>query len=163
MYYYPPAAAQMPGSNHPTGNTQIPQMPILGYNNFPQLIQYIYKAIIGEATAVDFYSRLLKDAPDEISRDFIEEALNDEKKHLNAFLKLYKHFCSQYPQYAIDPMQYPDYKTGVLMAMKDELEAAEFYKNVILSSVDPLVRDTFFYAMGDELRHATMFSFLYHN
>ncbi|MDI6706273.1 MAG: ferritin-like domain-containing protein, partial [Bacillota bacterium] len=92
MYYYPPAAAQMPGSNHPTGNTQIPQMPILGYNNFPQLIQYIYKAIIGEATAVDFYSRLLKDAPDEISRDFIEEALNDEKKHLNAFLKLYKHF-----------------------------------------------------------------------
>ncbi|MDI6706274.1 MAG: ferritin-like domain-containing protein, partial [Bacillota bacterium] len=70
---------------------------------------------------------------------------------------------SQYPQYAIDPMQYPDYKTGVLMAMKDELEAAEFYKNVILSSVDPLVRDTFFYAMGDELRHATMFSFLYHN
>ncbi len=41
-----------------------PQMPILGPPySFPEVIQFIYEAIIGEATAAEFYSRLIQDAP----------------------------------------------------------------------------------------------------
>ena len=47
------------------------------------------------------------------------------------------------------------------MALKDELEAAEFYRDVMLSSTDQLVRDTFFMGMVDELEHATQFGVLY--
>ena len=47
------------------------------------------------------------------------------------------------------------------MALEDELEAAEFYRDVQLSTNDQLIKDTFYFAMVDELEHATMFSTLY--
>lgn len=47
------------------------------------------------------------------------------------------------------------------MALKDELEAGEFYRDIQLSTMDKLIRDTFYFAMVDELEHATMFSTLY--
>jgi rubrerythrin len=47
------------------------------------------------------------------------------------------------------------------MALRDELEAAEFYRDMQLSVKDQLVRDTYYLAMVDELEHATKFSTLY--
>ena len=46
------------------------------------------------------------------------------------------------------------------MALIDELEAAEFYRDIQLSVMDQLVKDVFYYAMVDELEHATQFSTL---
>ena len=139
----------------------IPYLPILGMQSMNQLVSDLSKAIVDEATAADFYSRLLKQAPNELHREFIKHAYEDELKHFQAFSKLYKHFTGKTPQYEIKPVQYPNYKTGILMALKDELEAAEFYRNMKLSSSDQLVRDTFFFAMGDEIEHSTRFSVLY--
>ena len=61
---------------------QIPQLPILGPYCFQQIIQSIYEAIVGEATAAEFYSRLLMEAPDDLHREFIEHARDDELEHL---------------------------------------------------------------------------------
>ena len=47
-------------------------LPILKTDNFNQIIEYIYDAIIGEATAAEFYSRLLNQAPDDLHREFIK-------------------------------------------------------------------------------------------
>ncbi len=140
---------------------QIPQLPILGPYSFQQIIQYIHEAIVGEATAAEFYSRLLEDAPDELHREFIEHAYEDELEHLYAFKKLYCHLTGQRPYYTITPVEYPNYKEGILIALKDELEAAEFYRNIQLSTTDQLIKDTFYFAMVDELEHATQFSTLY--
>ncbi|NMB27198.1 MAG: ferritin-like domain-containing protein [Tissierellia bacterium] len=140
---------------------QIPQLPILGPYSFHQIIQFIYEAIVGEATAAEFYSRLLQEAPDELHREFIEHAYEDELEHLYAFTRLYCHFTGQIPQYTITPVVYSNYKEGILMALKDELEAGEFYRNIQLSTTDKLIRDTFYFAMVDELQHATQFSTLY--
>ena len=138
-----------------------PYLPILGKQSINQLDKNIYKSIVDEATAADFYSRLLKEAPNELHREFIKHAYDDELKHFQAFSKLYKHFTGKVLQYQIKPVQYPNYKTGILMAIKDELEAAEFYRDMKLSSSDQLVKDTFFFAMVDELEHSTRFSVLY--
>ncbi len=140
---------------------QIPQLPILGPYTFTQIIHYIYKAIVDEATAAEFYSRLLKEAPDELHREFIEHAYEDELEHLYAFKKLYYHLTDERPYYNIIPVNYSNYKEGILKALKDELEAAEFYRNVQLSTTDQLIKDTFYFAMVDELEHATQFSTLY--
>ncbi len=139
----------------------IPYLPILHLPNPNELKSKVYEAIVGEATAIEFYSRLLKEAPNELNREFIQETINDETKHLEAFSQLYQHLTGQQPHYSIKPVQYSSYKEGLLIAMKDELKAAHFYKTMINSNTDPLVRDTFFFAMVDELEHATQFGLLY--
>jgi Mn-containing catalase len=107
-------------------------LPIIGDQSFQSIINNIYKAIVDEATASDFYSRLLKEVPDELHREFVKHAYEDEIEHLKAFTKLYVSFTGQEPQYHVTPVQYPNYKVGILRALKDELEAAEFYRDVIL-------------------------------
>ncbi|AGL01523.1 ferritin family protein [Desulfoscipio gibsoniae] len=148
----------------PTGyKLQIPQMPILGPPDFGLFLRNLYQAIVGEATAIDFYYRLLREAPNELHREFIDHAYRDEMQHLEAFTRLYCYFTGQKPQYTVTPVQYRSYREGLLLAMKDELEAAETYQEIILSSTDQLVRDTFFMAMTDEMEHATRFGFLYNS
>jgi hypothetical protein len=49
-----------------------------------------------------------------------------------------------------------------MMALKDELEAADLYKEMTLKTTDAMIKDIFFYAMGDELEHAIMFSTIHH-
>jgi len=142
-------------------NTQIPNLPILGPTSFGDILQFIYKAIVDEATAAEFYGELLQQAPDPLHREFIQHAREDELTHLQAFIKLYHYFTGKMPQYAIRPIMYPSYKGGILQALKSELEAAEFYRDVQLSTTDQLIRDTFYFAMVDELEHATQFSTLY--
>lgn len=142
---------------------QIPQLPILGPQSHQQLVQDIKQAIIDEATAVDFYSRLLQEAPDQLHREFIEHAYEDEKGHLHAFTQLYTYYTNKAPHYTITPVQYPTYKQGLLMALKEELEAVEFYRDVQLSTMDQLIKETFYFALVDELEHTTRFGVLYNS
>lgn len=161
MDWYPPTPGLPPDSAR--YRLQIPELPVVGPPNFKKLLQNIYNSIVDEATAADFYYRLAREAPNQLHREFINHAYQDELEHLEAFTRLYGYFTGQTPQYNITPVQYQNYAEGLLMAFKDELEAAEFYKEIILSSTDQLVRDTFFLAMGDELEHATRFGFLYNS
>lgn len=140
---------------------EIPHIPILGRASMREIICKVYDSVVDEATAVDFYVRLVKDTPDKLAKDFIDHAAEDEAKHLKAFTELYAYLTGQRPRYTINPVEFDTYKSGVLRALNDELEAAKFYKNTILSTSDHLVRETFFFAMIDELEHATRFSTLY--
>ena len=142
-------------------NTQIPNLPILGPKSFGDILKLIYKSIADEATAAEFYGQLLRQAPDPLHREFIQHARQDELEHLQAFTKLYHYYTGKIPQYTVDPVKYHSYKGGILQALKNELEAAEFYRNVQLSTTDQLIKDTFYFAMVDELEHATQFSTLY--
>lgn len=136
-------------------------LPLLGCHPIQHIIEYVYDSIVDEATAAEFYGRLLKEAPNDLHREFIHHAMEDELDHLGKFSRLYCYLTGHMPQYTINPTIYPNYKEGILIALKGELEAAEFYKDVQLSTTDQFVRDTFYYAMVDELEHATQFSTLY--
>ncbi len=140
---------------------QLPQMPILGPHDFDLLLQNIEQAIVDEATAADFYRRLLDEAPDELHEEFIEHAYEDELEHLEAFQGVYEHFTGHEMPYEVAPVEWDTYQEAILMALMDELEAVEFYRDIQLSTTDQLVRDVFFHAMVDELEHATQFGVLY--
>ncbi len=148
-------------SSHDELRPQIPQKPLLGPHRFARVLSNIERAIVDEATAAEFYYRLLREAPDPLHERFIRHAYRDELEHLQVFEQLYIHFTGRDPQYTIDPVQYETYREGLLLALEDELEAAEFYRDVQLSTTDQLVRDSFYLAMVDELEHATMFGVLY--
>ncbi|MDR7856666.1 ferritin-like domain-containing protein [Tissierella sp.] len=136
-------------------------LPLLGCHRIPQITELVYDAIVDEATAAEFYGRLLQEAPNDLHREFIRDAMEDELNHLQKFTTLYCYLTGYMPQYVITPIVYPNYKEGILMALKDELDAASFYRDVQLSTTDLFVRDTFYYAMVEELEHATRFSTLY--
>jgi rubrerythrin len=137
------------------------QYPILGLLTAQQLQDALMQAITSEATAIDFYTRLLNEAPNRLQFEFIQDAHDDEVSHKNHFEWLYNQYYGMLPQYQIQPVQYPSYKEGILMALEDELRAAAFYRDVQLSVNDPIVRDYFYLPMVDEMEHATQFSTLF--
>jgi rubrerythrin len=125
-----------------------------------RVIQAVRNAIIGEVTAIDFYTRLVQMAPDEKHRNDINHALQDEKVHLQLFTQLYTYLTGQQLTYQINPKQFSTYEEGLQLAYEDELEAYEDYRNSYLLTNNPMIRDTFFRAFTDEIEHAIRFGFL---
>lgn len=140
---------------------QIPSLPLRGPKPFDQILCDIHKSIVDEATAIDFYCHLLKDAPNKLHRDFIESIIDDERIHLQILTKLYCYYTDEVPPYKVIPVCYPCYKDGLLMAMTGELETVLFYRNMQLITMDQLIIDTYFMIMVDEQNHATVFSTLF--
>ena len=147
MYQYKDSNKYSNCDNKFCNNVQIPSLPLKGPKPFDQILHFIHKAIVAEATAADFYCRLLKEAPNKLHREFITHAYDDEVEHLQIFTKLYCYYTDILPQYHFDPVCYPCYKEGLLKALVDELEAVEFYRDVQLSTTDQLIIDTFYMVM----------------
>jgi len=154
-----PAVVAQTVSNRP--KFKIPEIPILGQLSTTQLIDTVYRAIIEEATAIEFYTRLLKEAPNDRAMDYISDIIDEEKNHLTAFTKLYVHLTDMVPHYKITPVQFSSYQDGLLKAFDSELAAVDFYKETQLSTSDALTQECFYYAMVDEIEHADMFGLLY--
>ena len=144
-------------------NVQIPSLPLKGPKSFDQILCLIKKAIEDEANAADFYRRLLKDAPNKLHCDFIQHAYEDELEHLQILSRLYIYYTDCEPKYCVNPVCYPCYRDGLLKALIDELKTVEFYRDVQLSTMDLVIRDSFYMIMVDEQGHATMFSTLYNS
>ena len=138
-----------------------PETPLLGNLTKQQLEEVLRDSMTDEATAAEFYTELINEAPDNLHTEFIEHARDDELIHLDYFKKLYRYLFGRDAEYGIEETKYANYEAGLLMALKGELEAAGTYRDVELSVRDPLIRETFYYAMIDELEHATQFSTLY--
>jgi len=127
---------------------------------FAVVTKAVLDAIIGEATAIDFYNRLINAAPNKKHKDTIHHALEDEKIHLQLFTQLYIALTGQQPTYQIKREEFSNYSEGLRMAYEDELEAYETYRNAYLLTQDQHIRDVFFRAMTDENEHAIRFGVL---
>jgi len=144
---------------NPVQNSAV--IPLLGTLTPQQLKDTLIKTMSDEASAADFYTELMSQAPNGLHYDFIQHARDDEVDHLSRFQNLYVYYFGTIPQYSIQKTQNPSYEQGLLMALDDELAAAEFYRDVQLSVTDQMFKDTYYYAMVDELDHATRFSTLF--
>lgn len=142
-------------------DSKIGFIPVLSEQSIEQLIQQIYQSIVDKATTVDFYHRLVKEVTSDLHKEFIKHVYEDELVHLEAYKKLYEHLALSKPQYEINPVHYATYKEGVLIALKRELDSAKFYRNMILATTNPVVKDTFSYALIDEIEHSTQFGVLF--
>ncbi len=120
----------------------------------------ILKSIKREATAIDFYSRLLKVAPSVQAKEAVLHALEDEKIHLRDFTNLYVRMTGKQPNYQIIPVKFSTFKEGLRLAYRDELEAYEFYRDIYLMTQNITIRDVYLRGFTDEIEHATRFGFL---
>jgi rubrerythrin len=132
----------------------------LGFKDYPRFLSNLKRAIHDQAGAVRFYEELEKAAPRE-DKDFINHALEDEKTHVQMFRKLYNRLTGKDVFAHAAKTEFPSYKDGIEIAFRRELEAAELYRDMYLSTKIPKVRDILFKAMTDEMEHAQRFSFLY--
>ncbi|EIT84903.1 hypothetical protein A374_13160 [Fictibacillus macauensis ZFHKF-1] len=127
---------------------------------YQELLNTLMSSIIGEATAIDFYTRLAEQAPNDYSKKVLLDAAQDEKKHLQLFTQLYTSITGKAPAYKIRPEKIKDFRQSLFEAYEDELSDYEKYRNAYLAATDATVRDTFFRPYSDEIKHAVKFSYL---
>nr|WP_255688688.1 ferritin-like domain-containing protein [Pontibacillus sp. HN14] len=118
-------------------------------------------AIEAEWTANDFYKRLMEDTPNPLFKEFIEHAAEDEEKHYHSFQKLYYQLTGHYYEHPMKRRDYESFEDGVVEALKDELEASDLYRDMILRIPVQYAYEPLFIAMTDEMEHATRFSTIY--
>jgi len=129
---------------------------------YGKFIADLEKAINDELAAVEFYTRLMEMAPSSEAREFIEHARDDEKKHYRVLSRLYISLTGRQPTVRQPVVTVISFCEGVKEALKDELEAAEMYRDMYLSTRNPQIRDILFETMTDEMEHATRFTFVYY-
>jgi len=130
------------------------------FKNYSRFIADLEQAINNQASAVMFYRALEPLAP-AAYRDFIEHARKDEMVHVQMFQKLHRRLTGTESLAKPGRTEFSSYKQGVEIAFRGELEAAEMYRDMYLSTRVQKVRDVLFRAMTDEMEHAQRFGFLY--
>ncbi|MBM7607768.1 rubrerythrin [Lysinibacillus composti] len=139
------------------------RLPVLGELSYDRLVKTIYDSIVAEATAAKFYTKLLDLAPNEIHREIIKYARNNELKHIESLTMLYVRLVGHIPHVKLEPIQISNYKAGILTALKAEIEAVDLYRDVQLVSMNPVIREPFYRAMVNKMEHANQFGEIYHS
>lgn len=131
-----------------------------GFTDRKLFISQLAGAINDEASAVKFYGELegMTQPP---YRDFVTHARNDEVVHQRLFSKLYTRLTGTHPVVRVQDTRFSSYKEGLEIAFRRELEAAELYRDMYLSTKVRDIRDVLFKTMTDEMEHAQRFSFLH--
>ncbi len=119
-----------------------------------EFVDMLETAMANEAGAIEFYMGLASIAPRPEYRETLETIAADERKHLQSFRALYCQLTCSYPQVRPAVETAPDFAAGITMAIKDELEAYEMYRDMLLMVCQQEYRDVMFEAMTDEMEHA---------
>jgi mannose-6-phosphate isomerase-like protein (cupin superfamily)/rubrerythrin len=129
-------------------------------NSHQQVLEVLLAGIKGEASAVDFYSRLAQSAPNQRHKKAIQQALEDKQVHLKQFTDLFVTLTGQSPQYQIEQVDFRSYQEGLQKAYEAEVEDYHEYRNSYLLTQYLPVGNVFFRAFADEIEHATRFGCL---
>jgi len=151
---------------YPINNSQFEinqKIPVLGELSYDRLVKTLYDSIVAEATAAKFYTKLLDLAPNEIHHKMIKHARNDELKHIESFTMLYARLVGHIPHVRLEPSQISNYNSGILTALKSEIEAVELYRDLQLVTMNPVIQEPFYRAMVNKMEHANQFGELYHS
>ncbi|WP_242705543.1 cupin domain-containing protein [Pontibacillus sp. ALD_SL1] len=125
-----------------------------------RVAEALLRGIKGEATAVDFYSRLAQAAPSEKDYINIVQSLRKEQDHLNRFTDLYTEIMGNRPTYQINPISFHTYEEGLNKAYDIQSENYEVYREHYEQSHLSPVHDVFLRACNDEVENAERFNAL---
>lgn len=128
--------------------------------DYYKLLQDIEIALADEKAAAKFYEMLMDMAPNNWQRDEIKHARDDEMKHYHMLHQLYVNLTGREPVVKEKEVKVTNYCEGLKDAFDDELEAADFYRSMMLSTYYQYIRDILFEIMTDEMEHATRFVFV---
>lgn len=112
-----------------------------------------------EAEAIDFYERIIQNAPATHRRE-LEGILADERLHLRLFTGVYQRLTGRQPVYQIEQVSFSTLDEAFKKAYEDEFKAYETYRDQYLTVQDQSIKDVLFRAMSDEIEHAIRFGFI---
>ena len=123
--------------------------------------EQLKQAIEDEYRDYYFYKSLLKLTDDPYWQRFIEHAIEDEKSHYEMFQQLHYMLAGEFVQNPPKPGPPTNLKQAAKEALENELEATDFYKEMLLTVPIPEAYNPLFIAMHDEMEHAIRFSTMY--
>lgn len=119
----------------------------------------ILQAVHREERAGNFYTRLAELAPTENVKVLITIIKDERIKHLQNFSQLYSRLTGREPQLLRESVPAPEsFQRGVELAIRDELEAVDSYRDIVERATDPRIRRAFQRAAEDEQRHSTWYA-----
>jgi len=121
----------------------------------------LQQAILNEYEDYHFYRSMYNLTDDPYWQSFIEHVYVDEKSHYEMFQQLYYMLTGTFVQSFPEPKECFDLKECAKIAIKDELEAAEMYKEMLLQIPIQQAYAPLFVAMHDETEHAIRFSTMF--
>ncbi|WHY76982.1 ferritin-like domain-containing protein [Neobacillus sp. WH10] len=125
------------------------------------LVNNVEKAINGEYSAIDCYARLANLAPHKKEREQILEIRQDEIKHYQQFVQIYRGLTGMHPQPKITEECPGVYLRGLEFALEDEQETVDFYMKIADTVTDPFIKEVFRRAAADEQNHAVWFLYYF--
>ncbi|WP_042354052.1 ferritin-like domain-containing protein [Bacillus rubiinfantis] len=131
------------------------------YRQSNLMLTNIEKAINGEYSAIDCYAKLANLAPNEKERERILEIRQDELKHFQEFVQIYRQLTGHQPQAKIIEECPGQYRSGLEFALQDEQETVDFYLEIADNASDPIIKTIFQRAAADEQNHAVWFLYFF--
>lgn len=172
VYFEPAQASVSPRPQLPPGNDSDPVDAHKPHDpapnrftypdNFPNAIRLIEEALAGEKEDEMFYKYLMSMAPGK-DKEIIDGIRQDEMKHFRLFKQLYRQLTGHRPPTAPEKQfkQPSSYCQGIRNAIMGELKAVTNYRQILFALKDPVHYNILTEIITDELRHATLYNFLY--
>ncbi|MGG1396784.1 ferritin-like domain-containing protein [Bacillus salipaludis] len=125
------------------------------------LVSDVEKAINGEYSAINCYSKLANMAKNEEERKRILEIRQDEVKHFQQFQRVYVSLTGRQPQPKIVEECPGAYLDGLEFALKDEQKTVDFYLEIADGATTEHIKEVFRRAAADEQNHAVWFLYYF--
>ncbi len=133
-------------------------------------IKLIGSSVENEKSDAMFYEWLINNIPtylDENTRQDLVKTITgikeDEQMHNKIFKNMYKQLTGRDIPTPMEEEFTPpaSFKEGVIKALKGEMEAVRRYRTIMAGLPDVSYRDAVFHVLTDELRHGTLYNYIY--
>lgn len=121
------------------------------------LLKEVARAVNGEYSAIQCYTKLIEMAPTKKEKKIIKEIREDEIRHFHEFSALYMFLIKRQPVPEISEPCPDRYREGLRFAFEDEQDTVDFYLHVADRAKHPYMRHVFRRAAADEQNHAVWF------
>lgn len=126
-----------------------------------KLVSDVEKAINGEYSAIDCYAKLANLTANPAERNQILEIRQDEIKHYQLFVEIYRMLTGRHPQPKIIEECPSFYADGLEFALKDEQKTVDLYLEISDYANEPIIKEAFGRAAADEQNHAVWFLYYF--
>jgi rubrerythrin len=128
----------------------------------PDFNAKVLRSVQLEMNAIDFYTKLLKMAKNNEEQKIIKSIIADEQEHFLFFSYLYAKLTGQRPKDIRPEEKSPaSYRQGLEESALDEIDDANFYRDMIFMISDQSIKDGLYRVVTDEQGHATKFTLIF--
>lgn len=153
------------------GQYEIPQIPKnmtgLAPYTYPQnvtgALKLIQEAVTGETEDRLFYQYMIENTPSEEDKEIIKGIRDDEISHFNLFRQVYYQLTGQTlpPPQDVTFEKPASYCEGIKKAIQGEQNAVKKYRRILFALQDRVQINILTEIITDELRHGTLYNYLY--